>query len=65
MAQHLGVQCGLTNEVHDRREALERVMQQHILVTDHRVHVGGAGQSPRQTGRERRVLEVRPLDQII
>ena len=40
--QHLRIGGRLAQEIHHRREALERVVQQHVLLADHREQVGGA-----------------------
>jgi hypothetical protein len=37
--EHLGVGCGLPHEIHHGRETLERVMQQHVVLADHREEV--------------------------
>ncbi len=63
--EHARVGGGAAQEIEHRAEAVERVMQQHVLLADHREQVGGAGDAPRQAGREDRVLEVRALDEVV
>ncbi len=63
--QHLGVRCGLAQEIHDRSEALVRVMQQHVVLANRREHVGVGDEALRQARREDRILQVGSLHQIV
>ena len=62
--EHRGIARRLAQEVHDRREGLERMVQQHVLLADRREQVRRADEATRDAGRERRVLEVRPVDEV-
>ena len=63
--EHARVGGGATQEIEHRPEAVERVMQQDVLLADDRQQVGGAGDATRQPRCEDRVLQIRSLHQIV
>ena len=66
IASTLRVCRRLAQEVDDRREAVERMVQQHVLLADRLEDVRAARRSRCGTrGCERRVLQVAAVDEIV
>ena len=56
---------GLAQEIDDRRERFERVMQQQLAFAHDREDVFLGDEPLRNARRERRIFQVRPIDQIV
>ena len=63
--EHARVGGCAAQEIEHRPEAVERVMQQHVLLADHGQQVGRSRDAARQARREDRVLQIRPLHQVV
>ena len=63
--QHARVGGRLAQQVHDRREALERMVQQHVALPDGVEQVVRVAEALGQPGREYRILEIRPRHQVV
>ena len=62
--EHVGVGRSAVDEVDDGRERLERVMQQNVLLRDRLENVR-LDERFRHAGRERRVLELGPIHEVV
>ncbi len=62
--QHVRIARRLAQEVHDRREGLEGMVQEQVPAADHVEEVVVATDALRDPGDEARVLEVRPVDHV-
>ena len=62
--QHIRVLCRLTEQLDDRGEGFERVMEQHIMLAHDLEQITPVAELGRQTRREPRVFELRAVDDV-
>src|SRR6185437_15054917 len=63
--EHVGIARRLAQEIHHRREALVRMMQQNVFLTDAGEEVGAAREAAWHPGREHRIFQLGALDQVV
>ena len=63
--EHARIRRCAAQEIQHRAEAVEGMVQQHVLLADDGEQVGGSGDAARQARREDRVLEIGPLHEVV
>ncbi len=62
--QHPGIACRLSQQIDDRGEGLEGVVQQHVALADDIEQVGIVAQAPRQARGEAGEFQIGPLHHV-
>ena len=63
--EHVGIRCRLAQEIDDRCERFERMMQQQLALAHDREDVFLGDEPFRNARRERRIFEVGTIDQVV